>query len=77
MLFQRLQPIYCVLALVFSGVLVLMIVELARRSSASKPKTPPRACPFCAEIIRPEAKMCHFCGRDLPEGAAGEPPHAC
>jgi hypothetical protein len=23
-------------------------------------------CPFCAEIIRSEAKICRFCQRDLP-----------
>lgn len=25
-----------------------------------------RRCPFCAEIVRPEAIVCRFCGRDLP-----------
>ena len=24
--------------------------------------------PFCAEFVKSEAKVCRFCGRDVPEG---------
>ena len=26
-----------------------------------------RKCPFCSEHIKPDAKVCRYCGRDLPE----------
>ena len=31
-----------------------------------------RKCPFCAEIIKGEAIVCRFCGRDLPSEAPQE-----
>jgi hypothetical protein len=31
-----------------------------------------RKCPYCAEIIRIEARVCRFCGRDLPQGGSIE-----
>lgn len=25
-----------------------------------------RKCPFCSESIKPDAKVCRYCGRELP-----------
>lgn len=30
-----------------------------------------RKCPFCAEIIKAEATICRFCGREQPKQEAG------
>ncbi|HSK74498.1 MAG TPA: hypothetical protein VK892_22545 [Pyrinomonadaceae bacterium] len=45
-------------------VIALVIIWLVRRNSQSGANL--KQCPFCAEKIQTEAKVCRFCGRDLP-----------
>ena len=61
--------------LMMSGVAIIAGIILFGFGSASRPEQPTtsvthRACPFCAEQIKTEAKVCRFCQRELPTPAA-------
>lgn len=54
---------FFLLPIAFVHILVISpteIAEMARQKRAGR-----RPCPFCAEMIRPEAKVCPHCQRDL------------
>ena len=53
-----------VFLLVFALVVAGLAIFLARRQRSTSAGRQP--CPYCAELIKPEAKICRFCGRDLP-----------
>ena len=45
-------------------IIVVGVVLGANRNRQSTANLKP--CPFCAEMIQAQAKVCRFCGRDLP-----------
>lgn len=53
--------VLCLIMLVIPAVLAIVI---ARRAGASSKRVP---CPYCAEIIQPQARICRFCGKELPQ----------
>jgi len=40
--------------------------QAARPADLIQPDVRQRRCPFCAEMVRYEAALCRYCGRDLP-----------
>ena len=53
----------CVIPLIVAIVIVAVIVSSARRRKPTSVEL--IKCPYCAELIQPEAKVCRYCGRDL------------
>ena len=50
------------LLIFFVGFIIIGLILFLLTKSA---KTNLRKCPFCAEMIQPEAIVCRFCGRNL------------
>lgn len=47
---------------------IIKRLDSAQRISAADNHNAPRVeCPFCAELIKPNAQVCPFCRKDLPE----------
>ena len=61
--------------LMFSGLTILAgVVLIGFGSISSQPKTDGlRACPSCAELIQPAAKICRFCNAQLPQDFGDKP----
>jgi hypothetical protein len=54
---------------VFLGVLGLLILAVSQPRQKEIDRVARRRglvrCPWCAELIRPEARVCRYCGHDL------------
>ena len=47
------------------GPLGWLLIALGPDYKAERERTESRKCPFCAELVKREAKVCKHCGRDL------------
>jgi hypothetical protein len=55
--------------LILCGVILIGFGSIQEQSNSGNNGTMTRQCPFCAEAIRLEAKICRFCNRDVPTHA--------
>ena len=70
-------PIYALLGGVIAGGILLALMSSGRSSSSpnliaksATTASDEMKCPFCAEMIKREAKICRYCGRDISNANA-------
>lgn len=57
---------FLLLGLAFSPIIALIAAALIPPAEANLiEKGVAKRCPHCAELVKPEAKVCSHCGRDL------------
>lgn len=59
--------VYGVLLFLVAFIHSIVIKSTVEHSEREMIEAGMKKCPFCAEMIKPDAKVCRYCGRDLPE----------
>ena len=58
----------CLLPVIILIAVAALLVYRRRQASTAQRVQ----CPYCAEWIMPQAKICRYCGRDLPLGSSSQ-----
>lgn len=52
---------FLIVSLIIGWIIPLLVVLVMKQN----PKSNSKQCPFCAELVHPEAKVCKHCNREL------------